>query len=109
MDTTTLSSSYLSFCYLAAAAGTDGAAGIKTLARPVVDLHGPLREVWLAPWLIGKGGDVRVSPFSFFISLHFRRLMIGVDVPVSVECHPDKSNRHQDGSSYHQPMWILHR
>jgi hypothetical protein len=35
--------------------------------------------------------------------------MIALTVPVSAECEPDKSNRHQDGSGYHQPMRILHR
>jgi hypothetical protein len=34
---------------------------------------------------------------------------IGLTVPVLVECEPDKSNRHQDSASYHQPVWILQR
>lgn len=32
--------------------------------------------------------------------------MIGLNVPVSAECEPDKSNRQQDGASYDQPMRI---
>jgi hypothetical protein len=50
----------------------------------------------------GKGGDVRVSPVSFPICHQFRRLMI------SAECEPDKSNGHQNGAGYDQPMWISH-
>jgi hypothetical protein len=34
--------------------------------------------------------------------------MIGLTVPVSAECEPDKSNRQQNGAGYHQPMWISH-
>jgi hypothetical protein len=34
--------------------------------------------------------------------------MIGLSVPVSAECEPDKSNRHQNGAGYDQPMWISH-
>jgi hypothetical protein len=34
--------------------------------------------------------------------------MIGLTVPVSAECEPDKSNRQQDGAGYDQPMWISH-
>ena len=63
---------------------------------------------WQAPWPRGKGGDVRLSPVSFPICLHLRRLIIGLNVPVSVECEPDKSNRQQDGAGYDQPMWISH-
>ena len=56
----------------------------------------------------GEGGGVRVSPVSFPICLHFRRLMIGLNVLVSSECESDKSDRHQDGAGYDQPMWIFH-
>jgi hypothetical protein len=63
---------------------------------------------WRARWPRGKGGGVGVSPVSFPICRHFRRLMIALTVPVSAECEPDKSNRHQDGSGYHQPMRIFH-
>ncbi len=28
--------------------------------------------------------------------------MIGLDVPVSAECEPDKSNRHEDSASFDQ-------
>lgn len=59
-----------------------------------------------APWPSGRGGDVRIFPVLFLISLHFRPLMIGLNVPVSAECEPDKSNRQQDGASYDQPMRI---
>jgi hypothetical protein len=34
--------------------------------------------------------------------------MIGLNVPVSAECEPDKSDRHQDGPGYDQPMGIIH-
>jgi len=34
--------------------------------------------------------------------------MIGLNVPVSAECEPDKSNRQQDGAGYDQPMRISH-
>jgi hypothetical protein len=37
-----------------------------------------------------------------------RRLIIGLNVPLSVECEPDKSNRQQNGAGYDQPMWIFH-
>jgi hypothetical protein len=53
-----------------------------------------------APWPRGKGGDVRFSPASFPICLRLRRLVIGLNVPVSVEREPDKSNRQQDGAGY---------
>jgi hypothetical protein len=36
------------------------------------------------------------------------RLLIGLNVPVSAESEPDKSNRHQDGAGYDHPMWIFH-
>ena len=35
--------------------------------------------------------------------------MIGLIVPVLAKCKTDKSEHHQDGSGYHQPMRILHR
>jgi len=35
--------------------------------------------------------------------------MIGLDGPVLAKCKTDKSEHHQDGSGYHQPMRILHR
>ena len=34
--------------------------------------------------------------------------MIGLNVLVSAEYEPDKSNRYQDGAGYDQPMWIFH-
>jgi hypothetical protein len=34
--------------------------------------------------------------------------MIGLDAPILAKRKTDKSEHHQDGSSYHQPMWILH-
>jgi hypothetical protein len=63
---------------------------------------------WRTRWPRGKGGGVGVSPVSFPICLDFRRLMIGLNVPVSAECEPDKSDRHQDGAGYDKPMWIFH-
>src|ERR1700730_7728014 len=66
------------------------------------------RLKWRARWPRGKGGGVGVSPVSFPIFLHFRRLLIGLNVPVSAGCEPDKSNRHQGGAGYDQPMWIFH-
>jgi hypothetical protein len=63
---------------------------------------------WRPPWPRGKGVGVRVSPVSFPICLHFRRLVIGLTVPVSAEYEPDKSNRQKDGAGYDQPMWIFH-
>ena len=42
------------------------------------------------------------------ISPAYRRL-VGLNVAFSVKCHPDKPNCHQAGSSYQQPVWILHR
>jgi hypothetical protein len=54
----------------------------------------------------GSGGCVRVSPVP--ICLHFRQLLIGLNVTVAAEQEPDKSNRHQDGAGYDQPVWILH-
>src|SRR5438132_399384 len=62
---------------------------------------------WRLPWPRGKGGDIRVSLVSFPICLHFRRLMIGLDVAVSAEYEPDKSNRHEDSARYDQPIWIV--
>ena len=59
-------------------------------------------------WPSGKGDDVRVSPVPFRICHHFRRLMIGLNIPVSAECEPDQSNRHQGGTRYDQPMRIIH-
>ena|ERR1035437_3459610 len=49
-----------------------------------------------------------ISP-SFLLRLHFRRFMIGLNVPVLVKCETDKSEYHQDGSGDHQRMRILHR
>src|SRR5450759_2487978 len=49
-----------------------------------------------------------ISP-SFLLRLHFRRFMIGLNVPVLAQCETDKSEYHQDGSGDHQPMRILHR
>src|SRR5260370_42124671 len=46
---------------------------------------------------------------SFPLRLHFRWLMIGLNVPVLAKCKTEKSEHHQDGSGYHQPMRILHR
>jgi hypothetical protein len=66
-----------------------------------------VRMRWRVPWPRGKVGDIRVSLVSFPICLRFRRLMIGLDVPVSAECEPDKSNRHEDSASYDQPIWIV--
>ena len=63
---------------------------------------------WRAPRPSGKGGDVRVFPVSFLSSLHFCRLLIALNVPLSAECEPDKSNRQQDDAGYDQPMWISH-
>jgi hypothetical protein len=63
---------------------------------------------WRAPWPGGKGGGVRVWPVSFPICPHFRRLLIGLNVPASAEYEPDKPDRHQDGACDHQPMWISH-
>jgi len=34
--------------------------------------------------------------------------MMGLSVPVSAECEPDKSNRYQDDAGDNQPMWIFH-
>jgi hypothetical protein len=34
--------------------------------------------------------------------------MMGLNVPVSAECEPDKSNRDQDDAGNDQPMWIFH-
>ena len=62
----------------------------------------------LVRWPSGKGDDVRVSPVPFRICHHFRRLMIGLNIPVSAECEPDQSNRHQGGTRYDQPMRIIH-
>ena len=49
-----------------------------------------------------------ISP-SFLLRLHFRRFMIGLNVPVLAKCETDKSEYHQDGSGDHQPMRVLHR
>jgi hypothetical protein len=35
--------------------------------------------------------------------------MIRPTVPILAKCEPDKSKHHQDGSGYHQPVWIVHR
>jgi hypothetical protein len=46
---------------------------------------------------------------SFPIALHLSWLTIGLSLPFSAKYQPDKSEHHQDGSGYHQPMRILHR
>src|SRR5439155_21488062 len=46
---------------------------------------------------------------SFPIRLHFRRLTIGFSISISAKYQTNKSENHQDGSGYHQPMRILHR
>jgi hypothetical protein len=57
---------------------------------------------------MAKGeGWRQISLVSFPICFHFRRLIIGLDVPVSSECEPDKSNRHKSSASYDQPIWIV--
>ena len=49
------------------------------------------------------------SLFWLFPIQHFRRLMIRrLSVPVLLECEPDKSERHKDGSGQHHPMRIFH-
>jgi hypothetical protein len=64
---------------------------------------------WRAPWPRWKGVGVGGSTVVRFpICLHFRRLMIGLNVPASAECEPDKSNRQQGGAGNDQPMWIFH-
>jgi hypothetical protein len=61
---------------------------------------------WRAPWPRGKVGDVRVSTIS---RLHFRRLMIRLNIPVLTERKPDKPEHDQDGSSNDHPVRIFHR
>jgi hypothetical protein len=47
------------------------------------------------------------SLFWLFPIQHFRRLMIRrLSVPVLLECKPDKSERHKDGSGQHHPMGV---
>jgi hypothetical protein len=43
-------------------------------------------------------------PFAFIS----RQLKIVFNALVLAKCKTNKSERHQDGSSYHQPMRILH-
>src|ERR1035437_866977 len=45
---------------------------------------------------------------SFRLHLCFMRPLFN-RVPVSAKCKTDKSEQHQDGPGYHQPMWVLHR
>ena len=48
------------------------------------------------------------SLFWLFPIQHFRRLMIRrLSVPVLLECEPDKSERHKDGSGQHHPMGVF--
>src|SRR5437667_9494834 len=44
---------------------------------------------------------------SFPVRLHFRRLMIRLNDPVSMKCKTDKPGRHKDGSGHHHPMGIF--
>ena len=72
------------------------------------DGQGILARLRWRAWPRGMGGGVGVAPVSFPTCLHFRRLMIELNDPVSAEYEPDKSNRQRDGAGYDQPMWIFH-
>src|SRR5258705_13317588 len=75
-------------------------------SAPTLQAGDLARFRWRAPWPRGKGADVRVSLISFPVRLHFRRLMIRLNVPVSMKGKADKPDRHKDGSGHHHPMGI---
>src|SRR6266576_5001355 len=41
------------------------------------------------------------------MQLSFRRLMIGPNVSVLIECKPDEPKHDQDGSGHHHPMGVF--
>jgi hypothetical protein len=54
-------------------------------------------------------GELQFAPAgSFPVHLHFRRLIIQIDVPIFAKCIINKSEHDQRCSGYHQPMRILH-